>query len=157
MKKGIAAVMAALLLALAGVAAAEGKLVRFEDGFEFTLPSDWVEIKPTEELLAGGIAYIAASPDDANTMQISWLALEEEITIGQAQESFAEFYPDARVVDINGIQFVEFTDAENDVLGFTAMDAEGPGMYNFTFTPASDESLADTAAQMMASVRNSAQ
>lgn len=155
--KKIFAVLMALVTLFACAAVAEGielVPVTFEDGFQVSLPADWLEIEPTEENLLAGIAYIACSPDGANTLQISWSELEGEVTFEELQAELATVYPDAEVYEINDIGFVGFTDEANNLFGYIAMDAVDQGMYTFWFTPASDEAFIDTAAAILGSVCN---
>lgn len=132
----------------------DGVWVQFEDGFEVLLPGDWLEIEVTDEMIAGGIFYVACSPDGANTVQMSWSALEAETTIQELQAELATAYPDAEVIEFNGIEFVSFSDAENDLFAMAALDGMEPGMYVFWFTPNSDEAFVDTAVAIATSIRN---
>ena len=128
--------------------------VTFEDGFQVSLPGNWIELELTDEIHAAGIFYAAASPDGANTVQISWNALEAEVSIEEVLADLAASYADATIIEVNGIQFVGFTVVENDICGFTALDAAEPGLYTFWFTPASDESFVETAVAIVASICN---
>ena len=145
-----------VLIALLSCAAMAEELVpvTFEDGFQVSLPGDWLEIEATEEMLAAGIFFAAVSPDGANTVQISWNALEAEIAIEDLQAAMVEIYPDASVIEINDIAFIGFTDTEEDICGFIAMDAAEPGYYTFWFTPASDEAFVDLATSIVLSICN---
>lgn len=128
--------------------------ITFADGFQIALPGDWVELELAEEQYEAGIFYAAASPDEANTVQISWNALEAEISIEDVQADLVATYPDAAVVELNGIPFVGFTDTENDIYGFTVLDAMEPGLYTFWFTPASDEAFYETAGAILGTICN---
>ena len=145
-----------VLIALLSCAAMAEELVpvTFEDGFQVSLPGDWLEIEATEEMIAAGIFFAAVSPDGANTMMISWHALETEITIEDLQSILVTDHADASVIEINDIAFVGFTDFEEDICGFSAMDAAEPGYYTFWFTPATDEAFIDLATSIVLSICN---
>ena len=128
--------------------------ITFEDGFQIALPGDWVELELEDEQYEAGIFFAAASPDGANTVQISWNALEAEMAIEDVQADLVTTYADAAVVELNGIPFVGFTDTENDICGFTVLDAMEPGLYTFWFTPASDEAFYETAGAILGTICN---
>lgn len=158
MKKFLSLMLLAVTLLLAGNAVAEapfeGVWVQFEDGFEVLLPANWLEIEVTEEMIAGGIFYAACSEDGANTVQMSWSALEAAMTAQEVQAALATQYPDASVLEINEIEFVGFTDEANDLFGMVALDGVDLGIYTFWFTPNSDEAFVDTAVAIATSIRN---
>ena len=161
MKKFFALMLTLLMVLMAGSAMAdlaeapfEGVWVQFEDGFEILLPADWLEIELLEEWIAGGIFYAACSPDGANTVQLAWMPLETEMTAQQVQADQATVYPDAEVMQINGIEFIGLTDVENVMFCMAALDGAEPGLYMFWFTPDSDEAFVDTAVAIAASIRN---
>ena len=131
----------------------EGVWVQFEDGFELYLPAEWVEIEVTEEMLEGGIFYVAASPDGAYTCQLAWTALEAETAIEDLQAELAVAYPDATLMVVNEIPMIVYSDAENDMLAAVAMDAAEPGVYMFCFTPASDADYMVLAGYIISSIR----
>lgn len=147
-----------LALMLCSVASAEempfeGTWVQFEDGFQVSLPSDWLQIETTDEMLENGIFYVAASPDGARTVQIAW-AETQVTTIEDLQAALVTVYPDAAAIEINGVGFVACEDTANDVAILVALDAEGSGMYMFNFTPASDEEFAPIAQAIASSISN---
>ena len=66
MKKWIALMLMALLVAMGSAAVADdtafdGVWIQFEEGFELMLPSDWLEVELTDEMEAAGVFYCAAS------------------------------------------------------------------------------------------------
>lgn len=158
MKKFFALLLMLLTVMMAGAAMAEapfdGVWVQFEDGFEILMPGDWMEIEATEDMLASGIFYAACSPDGANTVQISWSALDAQMTAQEIQAALNTVYPGAEVIEFNGIEFVTVTDTANDIFGMVALDGVDLGMYTFWFTPDSDEAFADTAVAIATSIRN---
>lgn len=154
MKKIFSLILVLVTLLSCAAMAEELVPVTFEDGFQVSLPGEWLEIEASEEMLAAGIFYAAASPDGANTVMISWHALETELTIEDLQSILVADYADASVIEINDISFVGFTDTEEDVCGFTALDAAEPGYYTFWFTPASDEAFIDLATSIVLSICN---
>lgn len=85
MKKLLAVVLTLAALLSCAAMAEEMVPVTFEDGFQISLPADWLQIEVTEEWAAQGIFYVACSPDGANTVQISWSALESDMTIDELQ------------------------------------------------------------------------
>jgi hypothetical protein len=132
----------------------EGAWVTFEDGFAVYLPADWVEVEVQDEWLESGIFYVAASPDGARTVQIAW-AEADVTTYEDLQAAMATIYPDATIVqNEDGIQFVTYESAENDVATLIALDATENGMYLFNFTPASDGDFRAIALAIAGSITN---
>lgn len=131
----------------------EGAWVKFEDGFELYLPADWLEVEVTDEIAAGGIFYIAASPDVSKMCQIGWSALEKDMSIEELQAAFATAYPDAFLANPSGVGLVGYTDAERNMLVAAALDGEEPGVYMFCFTPADDEAFQTVAGEIASTIR----
>ena len=156
MKKffALALVLVSLFSCAAMAEAVELVPVTFEDGFQISLPGDWLELELDEETMAQGIFYAACSTDGANTVQISWSGLDAAMTIEEVQADLATAYPDAQIAELNGIAFVGFTDTANDLFGFVALDAAEPGLYTFWFTPASDADFLTTTSYIVASICN---
>ena len=136
-------------------AAFEGTWVQFEDGFEVYLPSDWLVVDVTDEMIQSGVFYAVASPDGARNMQVGWTedaGAEDADTVKAGLESS---YTDVEVLNINGIDFVTYTDAQNDSTGIVALGVNGD-MFVFNFYPASDEEFAPIAVTIATSIRNTA-
>ena len=148
--------MMAMLLTGAALAEApfEGVWVQFDAGFEVLMPGEWLEMEVTEEMIASGIFYAACSPDGANTVQMSWAALEAPMTIEEIRAELDTVYPGAEIVEFNGIEFVSASDTVNDLFSMTALDGVDLGMYTFWFTPDSDEAFVETAVAIATSIRN---
>lgn len=125
--------------------------VTFEDGFQISLPADWLQLELTDEMLANGIFYGVCSPDGANTVQISWSALEADMSVEELRASLATEYANATIIESNGIGFVGFT-VSGDDYGFAALDATEPGMCIFWCTPANDEAFNETVITIMSSI-----
>lgn len=153
MIKRWAALAVTMLVLCAGAAVAEGNAVQFDDGFAFTLPSGWVELEVSRAAREAGIVYVAASPDGRDTVQVSWSGLGERITTEQVYGELAAAYPDARIIEINGISVVGFTDTENDAAGFAMVDAAGTGLRVLFLAPESDETFVDTAVEIAMSIQ----
>ena len=146
--------MLAMLLTGAAVAEEGYTWYQYEDGFELMIPSDWDQYEVTEEMLAGGVFDLFASADGAHTVQVAWSALDAEMTAAEVQAELVTEYADAVVLEVNGIEFVGFSDAANDLVCFCALDGAKPGLYMFWFTGASDEAFTDTAVTIATSIRN---
>lgn len=132
----------------------DGVWVQFEDGFEFYLPAEWVEYELTEEQNAQGIFYAAGSADGTDLATVSWQPLEKETTIEEAQTILAGVYADAKLVQVNDVGLVAYSDTVNNILNCVAMDATEPGMYIFSFYPGDDEAFQNLAALIASSIRN---
>ena len=132
----------------------DGVWVKFEDGFEFYLPSNWVEYELTQEDHANGIFYAAGSEDGTYSALIGWSALEAEMTIEELQVALEDVYPDADVVEVNDVALLAFIDAETNLITCIAMDGTEPGYYMFAFSPADDENFQNLAALIASSIRN---
>ena len=136
-------------------AAFEGSWVQFEDGFEIYLPNEWVVVDPTDEMIQSGIFYAVTSPDGARNMQVAW---SEEAGAADANAVKAQLeatYTEVEILNINGIDFVTYLDAQNDSTGIVALGANGD-MFLFNFYPASDEEFAPIAVTIATSIRNTA-
>ena len=129
---------------------AEGQLIEAES-FQFYIPADWETVELNDEEIAEGYVFAAASADGANSLIITYAAMDAAMTAEEAQPGLAEVYPTATVQDLNGTSVVAFHDAEEDVLGIVVMDTVDAGYYIFMFTPASDEAFLPVADAIAAS------
>ena len=129
---------------------AEGQLIQAES-FQFYIPADWETVELNDEEIAEGYVFAAASADGANSLIITYAAMDAAMTAEEAQPGLAEVYPTATVQDLNGTSVVAFHDAEEDVLGIVVMDTVDAGYYIFMFTPASDEAFLPVADAIAAS------
>ena len=162
MKKLLAVTLCLLLAVLVtAVATAEaveglfdGTWVQFEDGFEIYLPSDWYEFECTEEMNAQGIFYVAGTEDMSYSCTLAWKALDAEISIEDLQAQMVQTYPDAEVVEVNGVGLITYVDSANNLLNCVAMDAAEPGFYLFCFSPADDADFQMVASAIASSIRN---
>ncbi len=134
-------------------AAFEGSWVQFEDGFEIYLPNDWVVVDPTQEMLDAGIFYAVTSPDGARSMNVAWSKEAGAEDANQVKTQLEASYTDVQVLNLNGIDFVTYTDAANDSTGIVALGVNGD-MFVFNFNPASDEEFAPIAVTIATSIRN---
>ena len=131
----------------------DGVWVRFEDGFEFYLPSNWVEYEVTEEYNAKGLFYAAGSEDMSYACVLGWSPMEYDMTISELQTVMATKYPDAEAVEVNGVGLVTYVDPENNMLTCLALDATEPGFYMFAFSPADDAEFRYMASLIASSIR----
>ena len=129
---------------------AEGQLIEGES-FQFYIPADWETVELNDEEIAEGYVFAAASADGANSLIITYAAMDAAMTAEEAQPGLAEVYPTATVQDLNGTSVVAFHDAEEDVLGIVVMDTVDAGYYIFMFPPASDEAFLPVADAIAAS------
>ena len=159
MKKLIALLLCLMMLAVAGFACAEsiedlyeGFWVQIENGPKLYIPEGWVELEITEELAEAGLFYAVASPDLACTCQLYWSELEEAMEVDALLANFQTTYPESQLIDLENAAFVCYADMEADVLGFAALSAVEQGMYQFLFTPASNEDMQIVASAIVASM-----
>lgn len=150
MKKFLALLLCLMMALSLGAASAEttqhaaevlyeGSWVRFEDGFEIYLPSEWYEFECTEEMNAQGIFYMAGTEDLSYSCTLGWTALEADCTIEELHAEIVKTHPEAKVMDVSGVGLIFYADAENGLLNYIALDATEPGAYLFAFSPANDE------------------
>lgn len=162
--KKILALILCLLMALSLTAVAEtpavaiedlyeGAWVKFEDGFELYLPAGWYEHECTEEMNAKGIFYMAGTEDLSYSCTLSWQPLEKDCTIAELQAELVSVYPNANVVEVNGVGLVAWADAETNMLICVALDATEPGFYMFAFSPADDEDFQVLASLIASTIR----
>ena len=86
MKKIFALMLVLLTMMMAGAALAEapfeGVWVGYEAGWiKWLMPSDWLVMEVTEEMMEANLFYGAFSPDGSKTMQILWTPLTQPKTI----------------------------------------------------------------------------
>ena len=162
MKKFLALILC-LMMACVSIAVAEevaiedlydGSWVQFEDGFEIYLPNDWYSFECTEEMNAQGIFYVAGTEDMSYSCTLAWKALDAEISIEDLQAQMVQTYPDAEVVEVNGVALIAYVDSANNLLNCVAMDAAEPGFYLFAFSPADDADFQMVASAIASSIRN---
>ena len=162
MKKFLALILC-LMMACVSIAVAEevaiedlydGSWVQFEDGFEIYLPNDWYSFECTEEMNAQGIFYVAGTEDMSYSCTLAWKALDAEISIEDLQAQMVQTYPDAEVVEVNGVGLITYVDSANNLLNCVAMYAAEPGFYLFAFSPADDADFQMVASAIASSIRN---
>ena len=162
MKKFLALILC-LMMACVSIAVAEevaiedlydGSWVQFEDGFEIYLPNDWYSFECTEEMNAQGIFYVAGTEDMSYSCTLAWKALDAELSIEDLQAQMVQTYPDAEVVEVNGVGLITYVDSANNLLNCVAMDAAEPGFYLFAFSPADDADFQMVASAIASSIRN---
>ena len=132
----------------------DGVWMRFEDdGFELYLPSDWLQLQITDEILSTGIYYAIVSPDLANAFTVSWALMDELFDIDTLEAAINMVYPGATRVALGYAEAVCYTDTASDMLAFAILDPDGMGMYTFSFMPASTEGMQLLASLTMLSFR----
>ena len=159
MKKLISLLLCLMMLAVAGFACAEsmedlyeGVWKQIENGPKFYIPVEFQDLEIPEEYAAEGMIYLAATEDGAYTCQIYWSLLEQPKEIEELLADIQSIYPGSELIDLDNAAFVCYADMEADVLGFAALSAVEQGMYQFLFTPASDEDMVTVASAIVASM-----
>ena len=158
MKKFIALLLMLLTVMTAGCAVAEapfeGVWVGYEAGWiKWLMPSDWLEMEVTEEMMEANLFYGAFSPDGTRTMQILWTPLTQPKTIEAVHQELTSSYDNVELLDIDGKKMVYFADNLNNMFGYAMLDELDPGVYHFFFSPV-DEAFKPTAQAIAASVRS---
>lgn len=160
MKKILALVLALMFLSVSFACAQNVKVpyepawIQFEEGFQFALPSDWLEMELNDAQKDAGVFYAACNPGQTNIMQAVWAALDEPATIEEVRAEMVVDYPDAEIATFNGIDLLGYTDTANDSLVIIATDAAQPGLYLFIFTPADDAAFTQTALSIASTISN---
>ena len=165
MKKALALLLATLLCLCSVAALAEdavevpvvedGTWVPFADyNVQICLPSDWNVLEITEEQTASGIIFSTANPEMTRSFTLAYNELEAASDIATIGEQLAanEAMSDVQILNINGMDYVTYTIAENDVVGLVTLGGSGIGLYQFVFYPASDADYASLALQIAASI-----
>jgi len=168
MKKILPLLLAVMMLflsanAFAEAAAAEnaievpavenGTVVPFTDyNFQITLPSDWNVLEVTEEQAAAGIIFSCANPESTRSFTVAYTEFEEATDIDAVAAALAESYTNVQKMTINGIPYITYEIAENDVTGIVTLGGTGIGMYQFVFYPTSDAEYGPLALQIAASI-----
>ena len=156
MKKFIALLLMLLTVMTAGCAVAEapfeGVWVSYEAGWiKWLMPSDWLVMEVTEEMMEANLFYGAFAPDGSKTMQILWTPLTQPQTIEDVQRQLTPSYDNVELLDVNGKKMVYFADLLNNMFGYAMLDELDPGVYQFFFSPV-DETFEPTARAIAASV-----
>ena len=107
MKKFIALLLMLLTVMTAGCAVAEapfeGVWVGYEAGWiKWLMPSDWLVMEVTEEMMEANLFYGAFSPDGSKTMQILWTPLTQPKTIETVHQELTSSYANVVLLDIDG-------------------------------------------------------
>ena len=158
MKKFIALLLMLMTLLTAGCAMAEapfeGVWVSYEAGWiKWLMPSDWLAMEVTEEMMEANLFYGAFAPDGSKIMQILWTPLSQPQTIEDVQRQLTPSYDNVELLDVNGKKMVYFADMLNGMFGYAMLDELDPGVYQFFFSPV-DETFEPTARAIAASVRS---
>ena len=156
MKKFIALLLMLTTMLTAGCAMAEapfeGVWVGYEAGWiKWLMPSDWLEMEVTEEMMEANLFYGAFSADGSKVMQILWTPLSAPKTIEAIEKELAPSYDSVELLDVNGKKMVYFADNLNGMFGYAMLDELDPGVYQFFFSPV-DEAFRPTAEAIAASV-----
>lgn len=156
MKKFIALLLMLLTMLTAGCAMAEapfeGVWVGYEAGWiKWLMPSDWLQMEVTEEMMEANLFYGAFSADGSKVMQILWTPLSQPKTIEAVEKELASSYDNVELLDVNGKKMVYFADNLNNMFGYAMLDELDPGVYQFFFSPV-DEAFRPTAEAIAASV-----
>jgi len=145
MKKLISLLLCLMMLATASFACAES--------VEDLYAGVWMQkVEITEELAQTGLFYAVTDPDMIATCQLYWFPLEQPMELDALLADIQTAYPGAELLDLGNAAFVVYADMEADVLGFAALSAVEQGMYQFMFTPASNEDLQLVASAIVASM-----
>ena len=158
MKKMMALLLLLMMVTMAGAAQAEapfeGVYVEYEAGWiKWLMPSDWLEMEVSEEMMEANIFYGAFAPDGSKSMQILWNSLSQPKTIEDVHKELAPSYDGVELLDVNGKKMVAFADNLNNMFGYAMLDELDPGVYYFWFAPV-DEAFKPTAQAIAASVRS---
>jgi len=121
----------------------EGGWLTFDDdGFMLYIPSDWVDVDVTDEMLDAGTYYAASSADGAWGMTVSYSqdagATSNDDLAAQLTDAG---YENVTQLNVNGIDIVGYDITEQNVSGVAFLDSEG-ALYVISFTPADDEAFA---------------
>ena len=123
-------------------------------GFTIGVPTDWNMMEINETLQSAGVFFYAANADQTRSFLISAVAQTYEDTDALAADLVAQGATEVGIAEINGFTVVTWTLESVDQTGFAIL-AES-GLYNFTFSPASDESYAPIAVAMLQSLQPAA-
>ena len=121
MKKFIALLLMLMTLLTAGCAMAEapfeGVWVSYEAGWiKWLMPSDWLEMEVTEEMMEANLFYGAFAPDGSKTLQILWTSLSQPQTIEDIVKQLTPSYDNVELLDVNGKKMVYFADTLNNII-----------------------------------------
>ncbi|NLI21864.1 MAG: hypothetical protein GX418_09995 [Clostridiales bacterium] len=168
MKKTVSLLLTLTIILLASCAMAEtaassdaievpavenGTVVPFPDyNFQITLPSDWNVLDISEDQAATGIIFSCANPDATRSFTVAYTEFEEATDIESVASELATSFENVQALTINGMPFVSYDIAEQDVTGIVTLGGSGIGMYQFVFYPSSDADYGTLALQIAASI-----
>lgn len=127
----------------------QGTWIPFEDhNFQIYLPNDWVIFEPGEGM------YFACGLEDQSQLFIIEIYENEDYDMRAIFDelSATEGYESVSSMLINGIPFVLFASASEDMRGGVTLSADGACMYFFKFAPGSDEAFSELAWQILSSL-----
>lgn len=123
-----------------------------EHNFVITLPSDWNVLEINDEQAQAGILYSCANPESTRTFSIAFTQFDAATDMDTVTAELATAYENVQRLTINGISFVSYNISASDVTGIATLTADGMGLYQFVFYPASDDEYGTLALQIAASI-----
>jgi len=92
--------------------------VRFEDGFQLTLPADWPSIELTEAQTAAGLFYRAGESGGGAGIAVGYMDADRAGTVEDLMRGFESAgYAQIRRQDADGIETIRFERPEEDYCG----------------------------------------
>lgn len=158
MKKALALFLCVLMLSASFTAFAqeppfEPKWVEVDETFEFMVPGNWEKEELDEAYIEDtGIFYMTFSPDESMGLMLGWFELDADVTMEELKSIYAEDYPDTELAVFNDIEFLGYTDPENDALIVLFLDPVDPGFYVLTLLPSSSPTIQEIAAWVISSI-----
>ena len=101
--------------------------MQFEDGFWFYLPANRLAYEVTEEMLAGGVFFLAGTEDMAYSCTVGRASLGgDAFTIEEVYDQFLLVFPHANLLQVNGVYIVTYQDFDRNTLNCVAWTPPRP-------------------------------
>ncbi|MCQ2436954.1 MAG: hypothetical protein MJ099_00985 [Clostridia bacterium] len=152
MKKALALLLAMLLaFALTAYAESDAVTLTFAEGFELSLPADWMRYPVDAADEAEGILYCFGTADAACLMYVRLqpTAIEDTEALREAVAAVDGLVLSSDTTAAAGDTFIVYTDESNDLSGSVIL--LGEDLLTFIFTPLSDSDHMLTAATILQS------
>ena len=99
----------------------DGKWLSTGLGFDVYVPMDWVQVLPTDEQSAAGLAYLVGEDGGGANLTVTLTETPSGYSYEQLGQELASSMTAAAYADLNGIQAVVFDNNDTKISGFSTL------------------------------------